>query len=149
MCSGKRRVVNGDAGTATEAVPPDINRPAVVAEVRAAFERYEAALRARDLDGMAASFSDHADVVRFGVADHQRGPDELASWRAAQPALPPGRTLFDTTITTYGSAFAVVTTLFTYPARPLVGRQSQTWVRGANWRIVQAHVSEIPAALDR
>jgi ketosteroid isomerase-like protein len=122
------------------------NDPATRAEVTAAFARYEAALAAGDLAELAASFADHPDVVRFGVADRQRGPAELALWRAAQPQQPPGRSLFETTVTTYGSTFAVVTTLFSYAQRPTLGRQSQTWVRGPHgWQIVHAHVSEISA----
>jgi hypothetical protein len=122
-----------------------INHPDVVAEVREAFERYEAALVTRDLETMAEIFADGPHVVRFGIADRQHGAEELARWRASQPLLPPGRTLSGTTITTYGDAFAVVTTMFRYPGRPLLGRQSQTWVREAGgWRIVQAHVSEVP-----
>ncbi len=119
------------------------NRSEVVAEVRAAFERYEAALVSRDLDVLAASFDDDACVLRFGIADCQRGPAELARWRAAQPSLPLGRTLSQTEITTFGTRLAVVTTLFSYPGRRTVGRQSQTWVRHDRWVIVHAHVSEV------
>lgn len=51
-----------------------------------------------------------------------------------------------TTVTTFGADTASVTTLFHYPDRPLIGRQSQMWVRlPEGWRIVSAHVSEIPA----
>jgi hypothetical protein len=138
----------GDRAQASTAEPPcalDINRPSVLREVTAAYRRYEAALVAGDLETMRESFSDHPELVRFGVADHQRGPQELASWRAAQPSPRPGRTLHETTITTYGTTFAVVTTLFSYPGRPWIGRQSQTWVCGPDWKIVHAHVSEIPA----
>jgi hypothetical protein len=121
-----------------------LNTPDVVAEVRAAFERYENALVTNDLVVMAELFSDAPEIVRFGINDYERGPEELAKWRAAQPPHRPGRSLADLTITTYGTTTAVVTTLFTYPGRPLVGRQSQTWVCGENgWRIVHAHVSEI------
>jgi ketosteroid isomerase-like protein len=124
-----------------------VNLPPVVAEVTEAFERYEAALVARDLETMAESFADGAEVVRFGIADRQRGPQELMRWRSEQPALPPGRTLFETSVTTYGTDFAVVSTCFSYPGRPAVGRQSQTWLRGADgWKIVLAHVSEIDPA---
>jgi hypothetical protein len=40
----------------------------------------------------------------------------------------------------------VVSTLFGYPGQAIEGRQTQTWVRLAEgWRIVAAHVSEVPA----
>jgi hypothetical protein len=126
---------------------PDIgerNRPEVVVEVLAAFRRYEQALTGHDLATLRASFIDHPDVVRYGVADRQRGAEALARWRSAQPALPAGRTLSETVVTTYGSRVGIVTTLFRYPGRPWLGRQSQTWLRTpAGWRIVHAHVSEI------
>jgi hypothetical protein len=41
---------------------------------------------------------------------------------------------------------AVVSTLIGYPGAAIEGRQTQTWARlGAGWRIIAAHVSEIPA----
>jgi ketosteroid isomerase-like protein len=115
--------------------------PAVVAEVSAAFDAYERALVANDVDRILGFFAE--DAVRFGIADRQAGLAEQRRWRAAQPPLPPGRTLKDTTIQTYGADVAVVTTLFAYPGSTVTGRQSQTWVRlPAGWRIVTAHVSE-------
>ena len=123
----------------------EINRPEVVAEVAAAFAEYEKALVAGDVDAMSRAFWDSAEVVRFGIADHQVGAAELRAWRAAQPPVPPGRTLVDLRITTFGEDTAVVTTRFWYPGRPTEGRQSQTWrlFPGKGWRVVHAHVSEV------
>jgi ketosteroid isomerase-like protein len=119
----------------------EINRPDVLAEVGAAFRAYEQALVANDVDGILSFFA--ADAVRFGIADRQAGLPEQAEWRRAQPALPPGRRLENTTIQGYGRSVAVVTTLFGYPGGGKLGRQSQTWVRlPEGWRIVTAHVSE-------
>jgi hypothetical protein len=115
----------------------------VRAEVSAAFARYEAALSAGDHAVLNESFLAIPATVRFGIADHQQGIDELRAWRATQGPLA-GRDVQNTRITTFGTDTAVVTTLFRYPGRPVVGRQSQTWVRmPAGWRIVSAHVSEI------
>jgi ketosteroid isomerase-like protein len=121
----------------------EINRPEVVAEVAAAFAEYEKALVAGDVDAMSRAFWDSADVVRFGINDHQVGAGELRAWREAQPPLPPGRTLIDPKITTFGDDLAVVTTRFRYPGSATEGRQSQTWHRfpDAGWRVVHAHVS--------
>ena len=117
------------------------NRPDVLAEVAALFARYEEALTRDDAEAVVAFFAPEA--VRFGVADHQIGLAEQLAWRRAQPPLPPGRTLHDTTIAGYGADVAVVTTFFSYPGRVVAGRQSQTWVRmPQGWRIVTAHVSE-------
>jgi hypothetical protein len=124
----------------------DVNRPDVVAEVAAAFADYEKALVVGDVPALSVAFWASDEVVRFGVADRQTGAAQLRAWREAQPPLPSGRRLVDTRITTFGSDTAVVTTRFHYPDRPAEGRQSQTWVRlpGAGWRIVSAHVSEVP-----
>lgn len=117
------------------------DHPDVVAEVTAEFIAYEQALVDNVVDRILGFFA--ADAVRFGFADQQAGLAEQGRWRRAQPPLPPGRRLKDTTIHTYGHSTAVVTTLFGYPGGDVLGRQSQTWVRLAEgWRIVTAHVSE-------
>ena len=120
-----------------------VDDPAVHAEVALAFDRYEAALSAGDHAVLDELFWASPATVRFGIADHQWGIDEVRAWRATQGPLT-GRTLHHTRITTFGTETAVVTTLFGYPGRPVTGRQSQTWLRmPAGWRIVSAHVSEI------
>ena len=121
----------------------DVNRPEIVVEVAAAFAGYEAALVEGDVDALTGYFWDGPQTVRFGIADHQYGAEELRRWRADQPPLQPGRRLFDTVVSTFGTDFAVVTTRFDYPGGMVAGRQSQTWVRLASgWRIVSAHVSD-------
>lgn len=54
-------------------MPPEVNRPDVVADISAVFERYEAALVANDVDILDELFWDSPDVVRFGLADRQHG----------------------------------------------------------------------------
>lgn len=112
-------------------------------DVAEAFAAYEEALMANDVDRILGFFTE--DAVRFGIADQQHGRAEQERWRRAQPPLPAGRWLKDTTIQRYGPDVAVVTTLFGYPGDDRLGRQSQTWLRTpAGWRIVHAHVS-LPA----
>ena len=119
----------------------EIDRPDVIAEVTVAFEAYERALVANDVDRILGFFADRA--VRFGIADQQVGLAEQARWRRAQGPLPAGRRLKDTIIHAYGESTAIVTTLFGYPGSDVLGRQTQTWVRlPGGWRIVTAHVSE-------
>ncbi|HEX3946726.1 MAG TPA: AtzH-like domain-containing protein [Acidimicrobiales bacterium] len=116
----------------------------VVAEVAAAFDRYEAALVVNDRAVLDELFWASPLTVRFGIADQQSGHQEVARWRATQGPLP-GRTLADTRIVTFGEDLAVATTTFSYPGRPALGRQTQVWVRTApGWRIASAHVSEVP-----
>lgn len=122
-----------------------LDHPEVVADVLAAFRRYERALLDSDVDVLTELFWDDPRCVRFGVADRQRGADAIARWRRAHPGLPPGRELTDTLVLAVDHRTAVVTTLFSYPGAAVEGRQSQTWVRfPAGWRIVAAHVSEVP-----
>jgi ketosteroid isomerase-like protein len=119
----------------------ELNRPEVVDEVAGEFAAYERALTENDVEAILSFFT--AEAIRFGLADQQVGIEEQARWRRAQPDLPPGRRLKDTTILSYGHGVAVVTTLFGYPGSDTLGRQSQTWVRmPEGWRIVTAHVSE-------
>jgi hypothetical protein len=124
---------------------PDINRPEVVAAVTAAFERYERALVARDVDTLDEQFWDGEPVVRFGIAENQYGPAVIGAWRRVAPVIHPSRRLANTVVTTFGADFATVSTEFRSDVQPgLVGRQMQTWVRfPGGWRIVTAHVSTI------
>ncbi len=120
----------------------EINRPDVVGEVTLAFQAYEKALVDGENETLADYFWSDEALVRFGLADEQRGIAELRAWRLGQPPVPAGRRLFDTVITTFGPDLAVVTTSFDYPDGDNHGRQSQTWLQtAAGWRIVSAHVS--------
>jgi hypothetical protein len=128
----------------TDADHLEVNRSDVVAEIAGAFADYEEALVAGDNECLVGYFWDAPELVRFGLADRQAGASELRAWRMAASPLP-GRRRSGTTITTFGSDFAVVTTLFGYGAGPDAGRQTQAWVRlPAGWRIVSAHVSWVP-----
>lgn len=123
----------------------EVNRPTVVADVHAAFERYEAALATNDAATLKELFWDSPATLRFGIADRQRGATEIHDWRLQHAEVPPGRQLHDTDVLTVDGCTAVVTTLFSYPDRLIEGRQTQVWVRFAEgWRIVSAHVSEVP-----
>jgi hypothetical protein len=126
----------------------EIDLPEVVAEVRAAFERYEKALVDNDVAVLDAVFRDDPRTIRYGIAEILYGYDEIAAFRAARSPAGLARTLSRTVITTYGRDFAVASTLFRRASMPgRVGRQMQTWVRFADgWRVVAAHVSAIAEA---
>lgn len=121
-----------------------LDRPGTVAEVRTVFDRYERALLTGDVATLTELFWDDPRCLRYGVADRQRGAEEVAAWRREHPCVPPGRRLRETHVLAVDDRTAVVNTLFGYPDRPVEGRQTQVWVRfAAGWRIVAAHVSEI------
>jgi hypothetical protein len=121
-----------------------IDLPDVVAEVRAAHERYEQALVSNNDAVLGDSFRNDPRTVRYGNAENLYGYAEIEAYRASSSGPGP-RTLAKTVITTYGRDFAVASTLSYRSAAPgKVGRQMQTWVRfPEGWRIVAAHVSTI------
>lgn len=122
----------------------DINLPDVVAEVTAAFERYEKALTANDVATLDALFHDDAHTIRYGIGENLYGYAEIKAFRAARDAAGLARTLSRTVITTYGRETAVASTLFQRPPGKKIGRQMQTWIRfPQGWRVVAAHVSLI------
>jgi len=123
----------------------EIDLPEVVAEVKAAFDRYEKALVSNDVATLDALFHDNARTIRYGGAENLYGHEEIKSFRAARSPAGLARTLSKTVISTYGRDYAVASTLFHRPTVPgKVGRQMQTWVRfPQGWRVVAAHVSVI------
>jgi hypothetical protein len=125
----------------------EIDLPEVVAEVSAAFERYEQALVSNDVTTLDTLFCDDPRTIRFGGTENLFGYAAIKAFRAARSPAGLGRALSHTVITTYGRDFAVASTLFHREITPgKVGRQTQTWVRfPEGWRVVAAHVSLIDA----
>lgn len=124
------------------AQPMDINRPEVLAEVTAAFERYEDALVNNRVEVLDELFWRSPHTLRYGVGENLYGHAAIAAFRAARPPAGLARTLLRTEITTYGDSFATANVEFqrVNAARP--GRQSQTWIKTPDgWRVVAAHVS--------
>lgn len=121
----------------------EVNIPEVLAEVTSVFEAYEAAFVANDTDELARLFWQDDRVMRYGIADLQHGPAELAAFRRDFVAVDLPRDLDRTVITTFGRDFATASTLFRRASAPgRVGRQMQTWVRFADgWKVAAAHVS--------
>ena len=121
----------------------EIDLPDVVAEVRAAFERYEKALVSNDVSMLDELFRNDARTVRYGTTEIHYGYADIKSFRAARSPVALGRKLSRTVITTFGRDFAVASTLYERPsARGKIGRQTQTWVKfPEGWRVVVGHVS--------
>jgi ketosteroid isomerase-like protein len=141
----------GPTTSKSPAGSPRIDDPPVVAEVRTAFEQYEAALRAHDVAALNGFFWDSADAVRYGPGESGYGARSIRSQRRRAEPVPAGRRLRRTVISTFGTDAATVSTEFTSKGTSRVGRQTQAWIRidGA-WRIVAAHVSVVdPVPLAR
>jgi hypothetical protein len=128
----------------------EMDRPDVVAEVTAAFARYEAALISNDVAVLDELFHDNARTVRYGIGENLYGYEAVKAFRAARPSVGLMRKTDKTVISTYGADTAVASTLFYRDGAPgRVGRQMQTWIRfPEGWRIVAAHVSIIDAPPD-
>jgi len=123
----------------------DIDSPEVVAEVKAAFERYEQALVSNDVPTLAEIFHNDPRTVRYGASESLYGYAEIAAFRRSRSPIGLARTLSRTVISSYGPDYAVASTLYHRASVPgKIGRQMQTWVRfPEGWRVVAAHVSLI------
>lgn len=122
----------------------EINLPDVVAEVTAAFERYETALVNNDVATLDELFWDSPHTIRYGATENLYGYGAIAQFRKARSPKNLARTLENTVITTYGTDFATANTEFRRPHQH--GRQTQTWLRTSQgWRVVSAHVSMLPS----
>ena len=120
----------------------DINHPETVAEVTAAFARYEAALISNDVTVLDELFWNSPHTLRYGVGENLYGFAEIQAFRAGRPAQGLARDVLRTVITTYGRDMATANIEFQRVGGTKTGRQSQTWVRmPEGWRVVAAHVS--------
>jgi len=120
----------------------EINIPEVVAEVRDAFERYEAALNANDVAALDEAFWNSPHTIRYGLGENLYGRDEILGFRRSRPPVDLRRKLLRSTITTYGRDFATANCEFLKLDSNRRGRQSQAWMRTPEgWRVVSAHVS--------
>ena len=119
-----------------------VDRPDVVAEVGACFDRYDTALLAGDVDALGGWFWAAPEAIRFGIGEELYGAEAIAAYRRSAP--PVVRAPFRRrTVTTFGTDVATVCAEF--DDDEVVGRQTQTWVRTADgWRIASAHVSLRP-----
>ena len=123
----------------------EINIPAVVTEVTAAFERYEEAINANDVEVLDSCFWNDPRVIRYSLTDNAYGFEAIHASRLARPKSDLKRILANTVITTFGYDLATANTEYRRVESGRYGRQSQTWVRmPEGWRVVSAHVSFMP-----
>ena len=120
----------------------EINKPAVVADVRRAFDAYEAALTTNDTITLDALFWDHPAVIRYGTGEVLKGKDEIAAFRRSRDTADLARTIEDLVITTYGDDIATAFCEYRRSSSGRRGKQTQTWIRTPEgWRIAAAHIS--------
>jgi hypothetical protein len=121
-----------------------INRPDVVREVTAIFDRYEKALTSNDVAVLDELFWHSPHTLRYGAAENLYGYAEIQAFRAARSAQGLMRAIRRSVLTSYGDAMATANIEFERQGSSKIGRQSQTWVKFAEgWRVVAAHVSLI------
>ena len=126
-----------------------INDPAVVAQIAALHEQYEAALVSNDVERLVTFFWDSPHALRFGVGESLYGAKAIEEFRRKRPSIDLTRTVSNLKIVTFGDDCAVVTLEFYRPAAGTsrTGRQSQVWRKFEDgWKIVSAHVSLVPIA---
>lgn len=122
----------------------EVNKPEVVAEVRAVFERYEQALIDKNVEVLDDTFWNSEHTIRYAMHENGYGFEEIHKHRVARPPGPgikvERRRL---EILTLGDSFAVVNLEFKMRGSNDIGRQSQTCVKfpETGWKVVGAHVS--------
>jgi Protein of unknown function (DUF3225) len=120
----------------------DINHPQTLAEVTAAFARYEKALISNDVAVLDELFWNSPHTLRYGASENLYGFTEIQAFRAGRPSQGLQRDVLRTVITTYGRDYATANIEFQRVGGSKTGRQSQTWVRmPEGWRVAAAHVS--------
>ena len=120
----------------------ELNIPEVVAEVTAAFERYERALNDNDVDMLDDTFWASPHTVRYGLGENLYGREEILAFRKGREMKDVKRRLLRTVITTFGRDFATASCEFERVSSGRRGRQTQAWMRTPDgWRVVAAHVS--------
>ncbi|MBX9701543.1 MAG: nuclear transport factor 2 family protein [Acetobacteraceae bacterium] len=119
-----------------------IDDPAVIAEARAVFDRYEAAIAANDGAVLDASFWPDPRTVRFGVTEILYGIEAIRAFRATVAKYAP-RVQRKVHITSFGQDFACTHLEYQRVDSGLIGRETKIMVRfpDLGFRVVSAHVS--------
>jgi hypothetical protein len=122
---------------------PRIDIPEIVLEVTRVFVEYEQALSNSDLNTLDSLFWNSPLTLRYGPNGTLLGHQAISDFRRARDVKGIKRIRRNTVITTFGTDFAVTNTESDHDG--VTTRQSQTWVRMIDgWRIVSAHVSNVP-----
>jgi hypothetical protein len=127
-------------------MPMQLDDPAVLAEVRAVFDRYETALMANDTPTLDAIFWADPRTVRFGITEMLYGHDAIRAFRAGVKAYAQ-RVQKRVHIVAFGQDFAATHLEYERVGTGLVGRETKIMARlPEGWRVVSAHVSLLAPA---
>lgn len=119
----------------------ELDIPAIQAEVRAVFDRYEAAISTNDSATLDRIFWADPRTVRFGTSEILYGHDAIRAFRAsvARYAVRSTRRVH---IVTFGQDFAATHLEYERVETGLIGRETKIMARmPEGWRVVSAHVS--------
>lgn len=120
----------------------DQDEEAVAAEIRAAFDAYEAALQANDVAALTAFFWEDARAVRMTTDGGIYGHAAISAFRRGRDVTDLARDLTRVEVLVLGPDTGVATAEYRRKASGRCGAQSQVWVRRREgWRIAAAHVS--------
>lgn len=123
-----------------------LDDPTVLAEVRAVFDRYEAALMSNRNAVLDEIFWADPRTVRFGITEILFGHDAIRAFRASVVRYAP-RTQKRIHITSFGQDFACTHLIYERVDGHAVGRETKIMVRFPDaWHVVSAHVSLLAAA---
>lgn len=119
-----------------------LDDPAVIAEARAVFDRYEDALMNNRTEVLDEIFWNDPRTVRFGITEILYGHDAIRAFRSSVKAYAQ-RTQRKVHITSFGQDFACTHLEYERVGTGLVGRETKIMARlpGLGWRVVSAHVS--------
>ncbi|GAA1920579.1 hypothetical protein GCM10009775_11420 [Microbacterium aoyamense] len=119
----------------------------IPADLRAAFERYEAAIVANDVDVLDASFAPGSETLRGDGAGLLIGFDAISAFRGLRGGVP-AREIERIEYRPLGEDAALVVSVSRY-AGGGTGLQTQVWQRiDGTWLITAAHVTPRAQALD-
>ena len=117
----------------------------IPADLRAAFEAYEAAIVANDLDALDAFFAPGPDTLRGDTGGLLVGHDAIRAFRSARGGVAPRRTArLEARRLAPGTWLLVGVSAY---AGGGSGLQTQVWTDDdGTWRVLAAHVTGRPAA---
>lgn len=117
-------------------------------DLRIAFEDYERAILANDLDALDAAFAPGPDTMRGDAAGLLVGHDAISAFRGMRGGVPP-RTIERIEYRPLDEDAAVVVSVSRFDGGG-IGLQTQLWQRiDRRWLITAAHVTPRAQALDR